>query len=186
MRDIKLAPCPTCRYEPVSVNTAACPRCGEPITANAKSAMIQGVQARQAQAALEAAERFRQKHVARDKLKEERLRQKINELQKAYHNLLVKCPVCGNSYTRDSGHKHPVPPSKQRKGADLTAVRRRLGVAFAPLTEEEKRISAQIDVLWGELIKLHPRCDYCHRNHIKGDKCPPSYAGKPDYTWAIS
>lgn len=120
--DVKLAACPTCRYHPVSVNATACPKCGEPITASTKSAMIQGVEEQRERAAREAEERRAFQAREAEKLRElsERNR-KIAEFEKR----LLKCNHCGGSFPPYSGHHHMTPQGL-------------VGVEFEPFSEVEE------------------------------------------------
>jgi hypothetical protein len=90
--EIKLAPCPSCSKKDVSVNAAACPNCGEPITASTKSAMLRGIEQRRKRD-----EEYRA-FIAREQEEFRKLyeySQKVKELAK---KLEVKCNTCGKSF----------------------------------------------------------------------------------------
>jgi rubredoxin len=184
--EIKLAPCPSCSKQDVSVNAAACPNCGEPITASIRSAMIRGVEEqreRAAQEALEAEERRKKSEELQNREREARLKvaainQKIDALMEARPKALIKCSVCGGSYTRHSGHEHPVSPEERDRIIEKITTPvcafpnlNGLATSEAPETEEERKIKEDIYTLIDEKNKLIPVCSWCHERHFSVEKC---------------
>jgi hypothetical protein len=195
--DVMLAACPACRYEPLSVNAAACPKCGEPITASTKSAMIQRVLAQRERAAreeLDEKERLKKSEELKNQEREARLKRdaeikqketeilvKIDALWKDYNKVLVKCPVCSGSYTRNSGHDHTLSSVERDRILEKNGLTERfwsyaqwhrfhiIGASDALRTEEERKIKEAIDALDDEWAKLVPRCSFCGYRHVETD-----------------
>jgi hypothetical protein len=102
--EIKVGNCPACGYYPVSVEAAYCVKCGHPISASTKSAMIRGVEENRERAAREAEERRKKDEESRKRNAEIAAgkRRKTEEFEKR----LLKCNKCGRSFPANSGHYH--------------------------------------------------------------------------------